>query len=278
MACSAPSSVTVKSFAVSPSTGLPLLSFTFTVSTTNWLLVEKVEGVSAPAGAFSPIFWASNGRAAARIIKRMVSGARIILEPQYESCCQTAHGIGGHGKAKLRAAERGDPARVGDVVDGVGGIDPQIATQPVAQAEGAPSRGVQSELQGTRNGVPSGVAEFTGKRRGISGGIQGQARRCVVNGRAGVIRPKRARDSRGRDGRLVRRRERQSAAGRDGGRQHPSLEQRAPPTVEQRSSGQAHAGGVLNCRAQKMPLIEGREAALRAQVQPILRHQEVAWA
>jgi hypothetical protein len=38
MVCATPSSVTVKSLAVSPSTGLPFLSFTETVSTTSCVL------------------------------------------------------------------------------------------------------------------------------------------------------------------------------------------------------------------------------------------------
>jgi hypothetical protein len=55
-----------------------------------------------------------------------------------------------------------------------------------------------------------------------------------------------------------------------------TLEQRAPPAVEQRSSSHSHAGGVLNGRAHKMPLIETGEASFRAQVQPILRDQQIS--
>ena len=48
--CGTPSSVTVKSLAVSPSTGLPLLSFTVTVSTTSWVLAEcELHGGPLPA-------------------------------------------------------------------------------------------------------------------------------------------------------------------------------------------------------------------------------------
>jgi hypothetical protein len=54
--------------------GLPLLSFTFTVSTTNWLLAEKVAGVSSPAGAFWPICCAQVQRAD----KKMSMAARPI--------------------------------------------------------------------------------------------------------------------------------------------------------------------------------------------------------
>src|ERR1700722_51274 len=120
MLCSAPSSVTVKSFALSPSTALPLLSFTLTVSTTNLLLVEKVGGLAPAAGAFSPIFWASEGGAEASTNKRRAIVARImLLKPHYESCRQAAHGIGCRWKTELGAAERGVPTREGVVVDGV---------------------------------------------------------------------------------------------------------------------------------------------------------------
>src|SRR5260370_20124426 len=44
MAWGTPSSVTVKSLAVRPSMGLPLLSLTLTVWITNWVLVWKVVG------------------------------------------------------------------------------------------------------------------------------------------------------------------------------------------------------------------------------------------
>src|SRR3984957_6238606 len=142
MDCSAPSSVTVKSFAVSPTTGLPLLSFTFTVSTTNWLLVENVAGVSATGGAFWPIFWASEGRAVARTKKKAAVGRIITLKPQYESCCQASHGIGRQWKTELRATEGSVPAGEGDVVERVGGINPQVATQPVAQSERPSGGGV----------------------------------------------------------------------------------------------------------------------------------------
>src|ERR1700729_2972940 len=136
MLCSAPSSVTVKSFALNPSTALPLLSFTFTVSITNWLLVEKVAGLAPAAGAFSPIFWALEGGAAASANKRRAIVARImLLKPHYKTRRQAAHGIGCRRKTELRAAERGVPTRKRDVVDGVGGINPQVAAQPVIQPE-----------------------------------------------------------------------------------------------------------------------------------------------
>src|SRR5277367_5016206 len=161
MACSAPSSVTVKSFAVSPATGWPLLSFTFTVSIANWLLVENVAGVSPPGGAFWPIFWASESKAVARTNKRAAVGRIVWLKPQYESCCQTSHGTGRQRKAELRAAEGSVPAGEGDVVERVGGINPQVAAQPVAQSERSSSGRVQRKLEGARNGVAPGVAEFT---------------------------------------------------------------------------------------------------------------------
>src|ERR1700722_3254862 len=144
MVCSAPSSVTVKSFAVNPSTTLPLLSFTFTASTTNWLLVENVDGFVPPAGAFWPICWGS----AARIIRKKIA-ARSILKPHYKPRGQASHVVGRGWKTKLRIAERGVPTREGYVVERVGRINPQVAAQAVAQSKGASSRGVQSELRGT---------------------------------------------------------------------------------------------------------------------------------
>src|SRR5271156_5370507 len=122
MVCSAPSSVTVKSFAVSPSTTLPLLSFTFTVSITNWLLVENVDGVFPTAGAFWPICWAS----AARMIKKKM-GARSILKPHYKPRGQTSHVVGRGWKTELCVAERGVPTREGYVVKRVCRINPQVA-------------------------------------------------------------------------------------------------------------------------------------------------------
>src|SRR5580658_7479117 len=168
MLCSAPSSVTVKSFAVRPSTGLPFLSFTFTVSTTSWLLMEKLAGLPL-AGAFWPICWV---RAETARNKRKTSVLRsIFLVPHDESDGHTAHGIGRGRKAELRTAERGVPTGEGDMVDGVGGIDPQVAAQPVTQPKRASSRAVQSELHRTRNGISSRVAKLAGKRGSISGGI-----------------------------------------------------------------------------------------------------------
>src|SRR5580692_990702 len=278
MLCSAPSSVTVKSFAVRPSTGLPLLSFTFTVSTTNWLLVENVDG-PAPAGAFWPICWASKGRAPPRTNKSRTNMARgISLEPHYEPYRHTAHRIGCCRKTELRAAKRGVPTRERDVVDRVRRINPQVAAQPVAQSKRASSRGIQCELKGPRDGIPSGIAPLARLRSRVCRGIQVQSWRSIVYGHAGIFRTKRTHDAGALCRRKIQRRERQPAAGRDCCTQHPSLEQRAPPTVQQRSAGRSHAGGVLNRRAHKMPLIETGEASLRAQVQPILGDREIACA
>ena len=114
-------------------------------------------------------------------------------------------------KTELRAAERGVPTGEGDVVDGVGGIDPQVAAQPVTQSKRASSRGVQSELHGTRDGISSGVAPLARKRRSISRGIERQTRRSGVHRSASVIRPERAEDA----GALLRQRgTRESAAAR----------------------------------------------------------------
>src|ERR1700722_3881025 len=187
MACSAPSSVTVKSFAVRPSTGLPLLSFTFTVSITNWLLVEKVAGVSPAGEVFWPTCWASNGRAEATTIRRKASVARIILEPQHKSRGQTAHGIGRQRQTELRAAKRSVPAGEGDVVDGIGGINPQIAAEPVGQSERAPGRSVQSELRRPGNGIAPRVAKLARRGRGISGRVERQAGRRIIDRRPRVI-------------------------------------------------------------------------------------------
>ncbi len=57
----------------------------------------------------------------------------------------------------------------------------------------------------------------------------------------------------------------------------PSLEQRASPAAQQRSSSHSHAGGVLNGSVHQMPLIESGKTSLRAQIQPILRDQQVVW-
>src|ERR1700733_2701638 len=159
MVCSAPSSVTMKSFAVSPSRGLPLLSFTFTVSTTNWLLVEKLAVVSPRAGVFWPICCAQvNCTAKKRIMVR-----RLILKSHDKSYYQTSHRIGRtrRGKAELRVAKGGVPTGVGNVVEWICRIDPQIAAQPVSQSEGAASRSIQTKLRRTDDGIPSSVAKFS---------------------------------------------------------------------------------------------------------------------
>src|ERR1700689_1654068 len=182
MVCSGPSSVAVKSFGVSPSTTLPLLSFTFTVSITNWLLVENVDGLVPPVGVFWPICWGS----AARTIRKKIA-ARSILKPHYKPRGQTSHVVGRGRKTKLRIAERGVPTREGYVVERVCRINPQIATQPVAQSKGASSGGVQSKLRGPCNGVPPRVAILTRKWRRVSRWIERQARRRRIYGRAGVI-------------------------------------------------------------------------------------------
>src|ERR1700722_3801201 len=118
MVCSAPSSVTVKSFAVNPSTTLSLLSFTFTASTTNWLLVENVDGLAPPAGAFWPICCARRPSAT----RKRAATARCILtssESHDKSRGQTSHVVGRGWKTELRIAERGVPDRKGWVVGGV---------------------------------------------------------------------------------------------------------------------------------------------------------------
>ena len=69
--CSAPSSVTVKSLAVSPSIGLPFLSFTETALTTSWVPVEIVKGAvlsSALAwAACEELVWAGDWAAAENV-------------------------------------------------------------------------------------------------------------------------------------------------------------------------------------------------------------------
>src|SRR5260370_20630049 len=62
MVCGARSSVSVKSFALRFSTGLPFLSFTETVSITNWLLLWKVGVAVEGDGAFCPTCCAGAAR------------------------------------------------------------------------------------------------------------------------------------------------------------------------------------------------------------------------
>src|SRR5579863_8030602 len=73
MACGAPSSVTVKSFIVSPSTLFPLLSRTVTVSITSWVLLLKVASPVASfaggAGGFCADAVSKKVRAQAKVLK-----------------------------------------------------------------------------------------------------------------------------------------------------------------------------------------------------------------
>jgi hypothetical protein len=53
--------------------------------------------------------------------------------------------------------------------------------------------------------------------------------------------------------------------------ERPLFERRAAPSVEQRSAMNTYPGGVLSGKGQQLALIERRKAALRAEVEPVLR-------
>src|SRR5260370_42556705 len=66
MVCATPSSVMVKSLAVRPSMGLPLLSVTLTVSTTNWVLLWNLTVPLAGVGGFCVVCCACTASMASR--------------------------------------------------------------------------------------------------------------------------------------------------------------------------------------------------------------------
>src|SRR6266404_5329740 len=123
MVCGAPSSVTVKSFAVRPSTGLPFLSLTVTVSTTNCVLDWNVAG----------LFWPP----AASVNARNVMRAWRMLEPYPQTGLDVSHGVRRTGQAELRAGDVGVPTGIRYVVEGVGGVNSQVHIECVAQTERA---------------------------------------------------------------------------------------------------------------------------------------------
>src|SRR5580698_2772708 len=102
--------------------------------------------------------------------------ARSILKPHYKPRSQASHVVGRGWKTELGIAERGVPARKGYVVERVGRINSQVAAQPIAQPKSAASRGVQSELRGTCNGIAPGISILALNWRGISCWIERQAR------------------------------------------------------------------------------------------------------
>src|ERR1700687_4735940 len=93
MVCGAPSSVTVKSLALRFSTGLPCLSFTETVSITNWLLLWKVGVALEGDDAFCPTCCAG----AARTIERKRAIDRINQNLKRTLVCKLRMALAGFG-------------------------------------------------------------------------------------------------------------------------------------------------------------------------------------
>src|SRR5579883_18953 len=269
ISCGTPFSVTTKSLAVSPSMGLPFLSLTLTVSTTSCeSAVNLIEGT--PAGGCC---WASN-RGIAR------SGARAfrMLEPHPQRGLDAAHGIGGIGQPELGAAEGRVPVRIGHVIERVGGVKAQVDVAPVAPGERPAERGIEHELAGAGNGIAARIAPLSGGRRGERRRVQIQARGRGIERSAGIIRPQCAGRAGAGDGGEVHGRERQAGADRDIGGGGPLLEERALPAAQQRAAAEARAAAVLHLHVQQVALVEGGEAALGGEVEPVLRDEHTALA
>src|SRR5580658_7555902 len=91
----------------------------------------------------------------------------LISEPQTQLSDYVAHSIGCRRRQpELRVSRgsgdwRGDVhniARICDVVDGVGGVDLELQTVAVFQAEHASQRSVEREVQGAGDDVAPGIA------------------------------------------------------------------------------------------------------------------------
>src|ERR1700733_6815334 len=100
--CGTPSSVIVKSFAVSPSIFFPFLSLTTTVSMTICDRTDRVVTLVLPGVAFCPICWASALSVASR---RNVSRDRILSKPQANRGLQAAHCVSARRYSEQRAIQ-----------------------------------------------------------------------------------------------------------------------------------------------------------------------------
>src|SRR5580693_3195723 len=113
MVCATPSSVMMKSFAVSPSMGLPLLSLTETVSTTS--CVVEVNLASEDAAGCCAKRLSKSSRTAQNDVNLR------ILEPHPEGRLKGSHRIRRRRQPELRITEAGIPAGESDMVERVGG-------------------------------------------------------------------------------------------------------------------------------------------------------------
>src|SRR5262249_25513706 len=119
-------SVTVKSFAVSPSMDLPSLSCTVTISTTSCELLWKV-------------VMGSCGACCALAAKRNVSNKSVIdfiaSVPHPHRKLHRPLLVSARLRSELRARDHGVPTLPNDMVERIVRINPQIPAKPVTEPE-----------------------------------------------------------------------------------------------------------------------------------------------
>src|ERR1039457_808016 len=178
MSCFLPSSVMLKSAGFRPLIGFPLLSFTVTSTTTNWVVVANLKpplgaaggGVCAARGVCGGIAETTSrplrsvarmGRIVLKSSPQIESGGavpRSALEPETQRGRHAAH-VAGTGKQPQGVApDGGVEAAECHVVQRVGGVEAQIDAFALGHPEGAPQRAIQAELRGAGDGIASRVA------------------------------------------------------------------------------------------------------------------------
>ena len=204
-----PFSVMAKSFAVSPSMGLPLLSFTVTCCTTRRVSERKTVRLLCCRGRWRP---AARRSAEGRDTEDEREGIGAWLEPHSQRCLESAHRARRIGQAELRAGDDGVPTGEDGMIESVGGIHAQVGVQAVAPAESAAGGGVEAELGRTGDGVAARVAPLVRGGSGVGGGVQVQSGGRGIGIGAGVVGADAAGDAGAADGREGGRSERQSGA------------------------------------------------------------------
>src|SRR3954447_6851898 len=224
--CGCPFSVMVKSLAVRPSIGLPSLSFTETISTTSWVL--EVNFGTPPAGV------AAGGCCWPGISERQLKNAMAarnfrMLEPHPQIETDRAHLVRRRRQSVLSARDRRHVGRIGDGVQGVGGVEPKVGIHPLADLEASGQRTVERELAGAGDDVAAGIAPLARQRSVEGGRIEEQPGGRVVKRSARIERADAVGEAlyRGGEGRG----QRQAAPDRHLGGDGPLLEDGAAPAA-----------------------------------------------
>src|SRR5258708_5522047 len=204
MSCFLPSSVMLKSAGFRPLIGFPLLSFTETSTTTNWVVVPNLT-TGLVAGGVCAVCCVCGGCAetTSSPLKSVAMIARIgilNLESETQRGCQAAH-VTGIGKLPQRVASNGGvESGEGHMIQRVGRVEAQIDALALRHPEGAAERPVQAELGGPDDGVSSRVAPLSGCRNREGEVVERLSRRRTIDRQPGGVGAQAAGDAGARGG------------------------------------------------------------------------------